>query len=139
MRLRIVGLAVGATAALSLATIADAGVVGTAPVQLAEKQASPDADDTAKNARDQNGTTLTPLDQGTSDRDVAITRQIRKAVVAQEGLSTNAKNVKIITTNGVVTLRGPVKSASEKDVVVSLASKASGVERVDDQTEIERN
>jgi hyperosmotically inducible protein len=139
MKVRIAGLALGAAAALSVASIANAGSVETAPVQLADNQAAPDADDTAKNARDRDGTTLTPMDQGTSDRDVAITQQIRKSVVAHDGLSTNAKNVKIITTNGVVTLRGPVKNADEKNVVASLASKTSGVTRVDDQTEIERN
>ena len=54
------------------------------------------------------------MDQGGSEADTAITQQIRKAVVAQDNLSTDAKNVKIITRDGVVTLRGPVASAKEK-------------------------
>jgi osmotically-inducible protein OsmY len=47
--------------------------------------------------------------------------------------------VKIITIDGVVTLRGPVKNENEKTTVASIARKASGVKRVDDQIEVERN
>jgi osmotically-inducible protein OsmY len=98
-----------------------------------------DADNTARNARDAGGNTLTPLDQGESEPDRTITRQIRKTVVDHDQLSTNAKNVKIITLNGVVTLRGPVKSAEERATIASVAEKTGGVKRVDDQLEIERN
>ncbi len=51
----------------------------------------------------------------------------------------NAKNVKIITQDGVVTLRGPVKSAEEKAMIASVAQKTGGVKRVDNQLEVERN
>jgi osmotically-inducible protein OsmY len=105
----------------------------------AKTAAKADADNTAKNARDADGTTLTPLDQGESEADRTITQQIRKAVVDHEQLSTNAKNVKIITLNGVVTLRGPVKSTEEKSTIASVAQKTGGVKRVDNQLEIERN
>jgi osmotically-inducible protein OsmY len=105
----------------------------------ANTAAKADADNTAKNARDADGTTLTPLDQGESEADRTITQQIRKAVVDHEQLSTNAKNVKIITLNGVVTLRGPVKSTEEKATIASVAQKTGGVKRVDNQLEIERN
>lgn len=98
-----------------------------------------DADNTARNARDANGNTLTPMDQGESDADRTITQQIRKAVVNHDQLSTNAKNVKIITVNGVVTLRGPVKSPEEKATIASVAQKTTGVKRVDNQLEIERD
>lgn len=98
-----------------------------------------DADNTGKNARDAEGNTLTPMDQGESEADRTITQQIRKAVVDHDTLSTNAKNVKIITQNGVVTLRGPVKSPEEKAAIASVAQKTGGVKRVDNQIEIERN
>ena len=49
----------------------------------------------------------------------------------------NAKNVKIITVDGVVTLRGPVKSAAEKAKLASVSKQTAGVKRVDDQLEIE--
>jgi len=102
-------------------------------------EARADADNTKRNARDADGNTVTPMDQGSSDADMTITQQIRKAVVDSEHLSTNAKNVKIITQNGVVTLRGPVKSPEEKASIASVAQKTGGVKRVDNQIEIERN
>jgi osmotically-inducible protein OsmY len=105
----------------------------------AHDAANADADNTKRNARDADGHTLTPLDQGESEADRTITQQIRKEVVASDRLSTNAKNVKIITQNGVVTLRGPVKSPEEKAAIASVATKTSGVKRVDNQLEIERN
>ncbi len=98
-----------------------------------------DADDTARNERDRNDRTLTPMDQGSSEADRTITQEIRKNVVADDSLSTNAKNIKIITVDGVVTLRGPVKSDAEKTTVAGIARKATGVKRVDDQLEVERN
>jgi osmotically-inducible protein OsmY len=98
-----------------------------------------DADDTAKNVRDRGERTLTPMDQGGSEADRTITQEIRKQVTDRDELSTNAKNVKIITIDGVVTLRGPVKNENEKTTVASIARKASGVKRVDDQIEVERN
>ncbi|MEO6027781.1 MAG: BON domain-containing protein, partial [Candidatus Binatia bacterium] len=91
------------------------------------KAASADADNTKRNARDADGTTLTPLDQSENETDRTITQQIRKAVVGQDQLSMNAKNVKIITQDGVVTLRGPVKSAEEKATIASVAQKTGGV------------
>ena len=105
----------------------------------AHDAAAADADNTKRNARDADGHTLTPLDQGGSEADRTITQQIRKEVVASDRLSTNAKNVKIITQDGVVTLRGPVKSPEEKAAIASVATKTSGVKRVDNQLEVERN
>ena len=98
-----------------------------------------DADDTGKNVRDRDNRTLTPMDQGTTEGDRTITQEIRKQVTDRDELSTNAKNVKIITVDGVVTLRGPVKSEDEKTTVAGIARKAAGVKRVDDQIEVERN
>lgn len=97
-----------------------------------------DADNTAKNTRDRDDKTLTPMDQGGSESDRTITQEIRKAVMAKDGMSTDARNVKIITIESVVTLRGPVKTADEKATIVALATKTAGVKRVDDQIEVER-
>ena len=107
--------------------------------QPAQPASAADADNTKRNARDADGTTLTPLDQGESEADRTITQQIRKAVVADGNLSTNAQNVKIITRDGVVTLRGPVKSPEEKATIASFAQQTGGVKRVDNQLEIESN
>ena len=66
-------------------------------------------DNTRTNARDR-ATSITPLDQGNDPADLDTTQAIRKALMADSELSTNAKNVKIITNQGVVTLRGPVST-----------------------------
>lgn len=108
---------------------------GAVPFSIAAE----DADNTARNTRDKNDTTVTPMDQGNSETDRTITQQIRQAVMAQDGLSTNAQNVKIITVGAIVTLRGPVKTPAEKATIVALATKTSGVKRVDDQIEVEHN
>ena len=98
-----------------------------------------DADNTGKNVRDRNDRSVTPGDQGGSAGDRELTANIRKAIVDDDSLSTNAHNVKIITNNGVVTLRGPVKSESEKATIVAKAQRVPGVKRVDNQLEVEHD
>jgi osmotically-inducible protein OsmY len=98
-----------------------------------------DADDTGRNVRDRHDAALTPMDQGGSEVDRTITQHIRQELVKNDRLSTNAKNIKIITVDGVVTLRGPVKSSDERTTIASVAQRAGGVKRVDNQLEVERN
>jgi hyperosmotically inducible periplasmic protein len=98
-----------------------------------------DADDTGRNVRDRDDRNPTPMDQGASEGDRTITAEIRRALTEKDDLSTNAKNVKIITQDGIVTLRGPVKSAQEKTTISGIARQQRGVKRVDDQLEVERN
>ncbi len=100
--------------------------------------AAHDADNTAKNARDSKGNTLTPFDQGASEADREISAAIRKQLVDNDQLSMNAHNVKIITRDGQVTLRGPVKTAAEKTSIANVAAKTSGVKGVNNQLEVER-
>ena len=57
-------------------------------------------------------------------------------MVSDDSLSTTAKNVKIITNDGVVTLRGPVKSEHEKQAIAAKAQQVAGVQRVDNQLEV---
>jgi osmotically-inducible protein OsmY len=94
------------------------------------------ADNTGKNERDRSGDTVTPGDQGGSEADRRVTQQIRKAVVDDSKLSMTAKNVKIITNEGVVTLRGPVKTSEEKAQIAAIAQRVAGVKRVDNQLEL---
>ena len=94
------------------------------------------ADNTAKNERDRSGDTKTSGDQSNSAEDVKTTAAIRRAVVADKSLSITAKNVKIITANGVVTLRGPVNNASEKATIGKLARSAAGKVKIDNQLEV---
>ena len=95
----------------------------------------PAADNTKVNERD-HGDSVTPPDQNENKQDVEITAEVRKELMSNHDLSTTAQNVKIVTQNGVVTLRGPVESASEKQTVHAVAQKAPGTQRVDDQLEI---
>lgn len=97
-----------------------------------------DADNTGKNTRDSSGETLTPIDQSNEPADIKITADTRKMVIDDESLSALAKNVKIITIAGVVTLRGPVNSAAEKSAIEKCA-KASGAKSVTNQLEIKQD
>lgn len=93
-------------------------------------------DNTARNVRDRVDTALTPTDQGGSPADRQLTANIRQAVEKDSSLSTEAKNIKIITVNGKVTLRGPVNSASEKKTIEGIAQNLAGTTTVDDQLEV---
>jgi osmotically-inducible protein OsmY len=97
-----------------------------------------DADNTGLNERDASGATQTPMDQSNQPTDIELTRQIRRSLTADPTLSMDAKNVKVVAKQGVVTLRGPVESPEEKASVVSMAKEVQGVKRVDDQLEVER-
>jgi osmotically-inducible protein OsmY len=93
-------------------------------------------DNTGVNVRDRNDASKTVFDQGGSEMDRNITAAIRKQVVDDDSLSTNAHNVKIITENGKVTLRGPVDSSREKSAVESKAKGVPGVKEVTSQLEV---
>jgi hyperosmotically inducible periplasmic protein len=115
----------------------------TTPPPVSNAAALPARDTTASapdnsrvNARDKGGQTLTPMDQGPSEGDRKITQQIRQAVVKDGSLSFTAKNVKIITINGKVTLRGPVKTDAERSSIEAAAKNVAGVAEVDNQLEI---
>ena len=100
---------------------------------------TPDADNTARN-KDQNAPeALASTDQGNSEADLRITASIRESVTRDKSLSTNAKNVKIITSGGNVTLRGPVKDETEKNKIEAYAQLVTGAGRVDNMLEIEKN
>lgn len=96
----------------------------------------PAADNTARNDRDRNAGSPTPENQSENETDRRITADIRKALVGNKSLSTNAQNCKIITKDGVVTLRGPVASQAEKDQIASVATGTSGVQSVVNELEI---
>ena len=97
------------------------------------------ATNTGKNERDRDPARLTPEDQGGSEVDRELAQQVRQSVVKDDALSMLGKNVKIITREGVVTLRGPVKTAAEKSQIGAIATETKGVKRVDNQLEIAAN
>lgn len=106
------------------------------PMGADKTAADAPADNTAKNARDRDTAALTPLDQGESEGDRTITQHIRADVVKADDVSMDGKNVKIITLDGVVTLRGPVETAREKKDIAAIAKRVDGVKRIDNQLEI---
>ena len=93
---------------------------------------------TGVNVRDRNGDAKTPLDQNENKTDIGITADIRKRVVDTK-MSTDAHNVKIITQDGRVTLRGPVKSGDEKKSIEEIARAVAGDTNVDSQLEVKSN
>jgi hypothetical protein len=103
-------------------------------VQTPDEVSSP-VENTKRNVRDSDNKTLTPEDQKESRGDRKITAAIRKAVVKNKSLSLDAHNAKIITLNGVVTLRGPVENSAEKIKLQTIAEKIKGVKQVDNQLE----
>jgi len=93
-------------------------------------------DNAARNIRDRGNLTLTPFDQGNSTADRDTTALIRKGILTGKGMSMNARNVKIITVDGRVTLRGPVKTAEEKRRIGEIADGIAQSENVDNQLEV---
>lgn len=106
---------------------------GSSKGQEASTPAAPD--NTGVNTRDRADTALTPGDQGQTDADREMTRRIRRAITSNDQLSTDAKNIKVITTNGRVTLRGPVKNQQELETIRSILQQA-GATAIDNQLEI---
>ena len=106
---------------------------------LALAQAASDkaaADNTAQNQRDRDHQTLTPIDQSNKPADLETTRNIRRALVKDDQLSTEAKNVKIITVDGNVTLRGPVKTDQEKAAILAKAAQVAGDSNVHNELQV---
>jgi len=81
----------------------------------------------------------TSTSQSENKADLEISAAIRKSVVDDKALSVNAHNVKIMTDNGVVTLRGPVKSDDEKKTIETKAKQVAGVTKVNNLLEVEKN
>lgn len=95
------------------------------------------ADNTSRNQVNRDSQTKTPLDQSNTSADTKVTAGIRRAVMDDSTLSTNAHNCKIITDKaGVVTLRGPVDSQTEKDLVEAKAIAVAGVNQVVNELEV---
>lgn len=94
-----------------------------------------DPANTGVNIRDRESTTKTPFDQNENKSDIAITANIRKQVVGTK-MSVDAQNVKIMTQDGKVTLRGPVKTEQEKLEIEKIATDVAGANQVDSQLEV---
>ncbi|MEO7934156.1 MAG: BON domain-containing protein [Chthoniobacterales bacterium] len=118
----------------------------TAPgVSSADKSAEdqPDApkdkDNTAQNQRDKSGETLTPEDQSNTPEDIQLTAAIRRSLVKDDALSMNAKNIKVITIQGAVTLRGTVNSEDEKNKIAATAKGVQGIKELKNELEVKKD
>jgi hyperosmotically inducible periplasmic protein len=94
------------------------------------------ADNTKVNQRDRNQNEPTADQQKENSNDRELTRQIRRAIVKDKTLSTDAHNVKIIAQNGSVTLKGPVKSDEEKRAIESKAAEVAGADKVTNELQV---
>jgi hyperosmotically inducible protein len=99
---------------------------------------STDADNTAMNTRDRSPSALTPMDQGNSMTDIKITQKIRQSVVGDSTMSFNAKNVKIITKDAHVVLRGTVNTMAERQAIEAKAKATAGVADVNNQIDVKK-
>ena len=80
------------------------------------------ADNTTQNVRERSGGS--PYIQGTSASDQAITARIHHEMMSRPDLSADAQNIRVITVNGHVTLRGPVKNRQEERAIIEIARNA---------------
>jgi hyperosmotically inducible periplasmic protein len=115
-----------------LTLVSTAAIAGTAWSQ------DTNADNTGKNTRDRDDQSQIATDQSNDPADIKITANIRKMVVDDDSLSMTAKNVKIITIDGVVTLRGPVESEKEKTAIESHA-RNGGAKQITNELEIKKS
>jgi len=95
------------------------------------------ATSTRRYARDKDNGSLTPFDQSESKADRKLTQQIRQALMKDTLLTLTAKNIKIITVHGKVTLRGPVRREQEKEEIARKAAQIAGANNVMNQIEVE--
>ena len=105
--------------------------------QPADPSAQAAPDNTAKNQRDRNNSEATADQQKENKADRELARQIRQSLTKDKSLSTYAHNIKVIAQNGEVTLKGPVKSAEEKQAIEAKAAEvAGGADKIKSEIEV---
>jgi hyperosmotically inducible periplasmic protein len=130
---------------LALAIVVAVGVLGSPLTPRAaapqDRQAPADnkavnRDNTAVNKGDRAANGQTADQQSNGKSDLEVTRQIRRAIVSDKRLSTYARNIKIITERGQVTLKGPVRTDEEKTTVEAKAAEIAGAANVTNQVSV---
>jgi hyperosmotically inducible periplasmic protein len=110
-----------------------AGILMTGTAAFAAPQDTAKPDNTRTNQADRGNGEPTADQQKNNKSDRETTRQIRRALMADKALSTYAHNVKVISQNGTVTLKGPVRSEDEKNAVEAKAAEVAGASNVKDE------
>jgi hyperosmotically inducible periplasmic protein len=82
----------------------------------------------------QDKTAPTADNQKNNKSDVETTAKIRKSIMDDKTLSSAAHNVKIVTQNGQVTVRGKVKTDADKEAVLAKAKEVAGTNVTDEVT-----
>jgi hyperosmotically inducible protein len=96
-------------------------------------------DNTKVNKRDRSAGEVTADQQKMNAADRELTRKIRRSIIADKSLSTYAHNIKIISQDGAVTIKGPVKSDEEKKAVMAKAVAVAGsADKVTDQISVKQ-
>jgi osmotically-inducible protein OsmY len=115
-----------------LGRIVLAGVMlsGGAALAPAQDASTTKSDNTKTNKQDRDANTATADKQKNNKPDRELTRDIRRAITSDKTLSTYAHNVKVVTQNGTVTLRGPVRSEDEKRTIEQKAVEVAGASNV---------
>jgi hyperosmotically inducible periplasmic protein len=121
---------------IALTLVLSSALLGLGTVTMAQDSKPVAPDNSAVNVRDRAPDAMTAGAQSSATNDVALTRNIRRAVVRDHSLSMLAHNVKIVSANGNVTLRGPVNSEAEKVAIASKAKALAGAGNVDNQLEV---
>lgn len=91
-------------------------------------------DNSAQNEKAKNKDVMIPTDQGNSDKDVQITKDIRASIMATD-LSFNAKNIKIITRDEKVVLKGVVENHAEHAAILKIARNHANSAKITDELE----
>ena len=99
-------------------------------------QQRPAPDNSKNNQQDQNTDRPTADQQRENGADRQLNKQIRQSIMEDKSLSTYAHNVKIISQDGQVTLRGPVRSKEEKRIVESKAAEIAGAGKVTSELQV---
>ena len=110
---------------LTLATL-----MFVAPVLTNAQTSGTQADNTKVNKRDRSSNAVTADQQKENAGDRELSANIRKALMDNKDLSTYAHNVKIVSRNGMVTLKGPVRSQDEKTAIEAKAAEIAGAGKV---------
>jgi osmotically-inducible protein OsmY len=98
--------------------------------QVNAQGTSTPADNTKVNSRDRKTGAVTAGQQKENQGDRELTANIRKALMDNKELSTYAHNLKVVSRDGMVTVKGPVRSQEEKKTVESIATEIAGTGKV---------
>ncbi len=106
---------------------------------VAQEQTAPPGtkpDNTKVNKRDRNQDAVTADQQKENATDRDLTKKIRRAIVEDKSLSVYAHNIKVVSQNGTVTLKGPVHTEEEKDAIAAKASEIAGAANIKNEISV---